>query len=220
MEITIKKENVESIYELVYDKENIENLISNIIKNCSIRKRIKTRIEASSYDNAESIINSATDWNGNKIYENASDITEEPVEDPFDYWRHGDPVPFSFTADTLLSPELVQFLIDLLNEEEIDYEWFNNREELSERDKLQLEMQKLNSEINTISNFEPKTKIKKLEELFRTIQYFNSIPEFDLKLLSNYYDLAQSYINLELIQETIKYQKKLTTQKYTDKKQD
>ena len=49
----------------------------------------------------------------------------------------------------------------------------------------------------------------KLEELARRVRDFADIPEFDYDLLSKYYDIAQNCIQLELIQETIKYQKKL-----------
>ena len=220
MQIVMNTENKESIYELVYDEESIRSLISEIITNCSIRKQCKSRFEARTYAEVENKIKSATDWNGNKIFENVSNIKEEPVNDPFDYWRHGDPVPYSFTSDKLLSPKLVNFLINLLNGENIDYEWFTARKELSVKQELQLEIQKIDSQINEISNFETKRKIDKLEELARRVRDFADIPEFDYDLLSKYYDIAQNCIQLELIQETVKFQKKLTPNKYSSTKQD
>lgn len=209
MNIVINKDNKESIYELVYDEESIKSLISEIITNCSVRKQCKSRFEARTYAEVENKINSATDWNGNKIFENVSNIKEEPVNDPFDYWRHGDPVPYSFTSDKLLSPQLVNFLINLLNGENIDYEWFTSRKELSLKQELQQEIQKIDSQINKISNFETRIKIDKLEELARRVRDYADIPEFDYDLLSKYYDIAESHITLELVQETIKYQRTL-----------
>lgn len=212
MQIVMNNENKESIYELVYDEETIRGLISEIITNCSIRKQCKSCFEARTYAEVENKINSATDWNGNKIFENVSNIKEEPVNDPFDYWRHGDPVPYSFTSDKLLSPKLVDFLINLINGENIDYEWFTSRKELSAKQELLLEIQKMDSQINKISNFETRIKIDKLEELARRVHDYDGIPEFDHDLLSKYYDIAESHITLELVQETIKYQRTLKPQ--------
>lgn len=213
MQIVMNSDNKESIYELVYDEELIRSLISEIITNCSIRKQCKSHFEARTYAEVENKINSATDWNGNKIFENVGNIKEEPVNDPFDYWRHGDPVPYSFTSDKLLSPKLVDFLINLLNGENIDYEWFTSRKELSVKQELLLEIQKMDSQINKISNFETRIKIDKLEELARRVRDYDDIPEFDYDLLSKYYDIAESYITLELVQETIKYQRTLKQKK-------
>lgn len=220
MQIIMNSENKESIYELIYDEESIRSLISEIIKNCSIRKQCKCFVEATSHVKAVIKIDSATNWNGDKIHENVHDINEEPINDPFDYWRHGDPVPFSFKSNVLISPKLVDFLINVISNENIDYEWFSNRKELSERNNIQTEIQRLDSEINQISNFETKRKIDKLKELSKMVNDFNDIPEFDYELLSKYYDIAQNCIQLELIQETVKFQKKLTPKKYSTTKQD
>jgi len=214
MQIVMNTENKESIYELIYDEESIRRLISEIITNCSIRKRRKSCIEARNHKELEEKINSAIDFNGNKIYENVGDIKIEPVNDPYGMWRHNDPVPFSFTSDLLISPKLVDFLIKIINGEEIDYKWFASRKELSQKQELQQEIQKIDSQINEISNFETKRKIDKLEELARRVLDLTDIPDLDYDLLSKYYDIAQKCIQLELIQETVKFQKKLTPQKY------
>lgn len=208
MQIKMNTENRESIYELVYDEETMKLLISDIIKKCSIRRRTRCRVKARTHNEAETQINSATDWNGNKIYENVSDIRAEAVDDPFDYWRHGDPVPYSFTSDKLVSPQLVGFLISILNGDPIDYEWFTNRKELSKKQEVQMEIQSLDSEINGISNFDTTRKIQMLESLATKMNYLSSIPDFDYDALSHYYSIAEKCINLELVQETIRYQKK------------
>ena len=46
-----------------------------------------------------------------------------------------------------------------------------------------------------------------LEYLQKCVKGLNSIPSFDYEILSKYYDLAEKYINLELIQETFVYKK-------------
>lgn len=210
MEIVINNGNKQSIYELVYDEEILKSLISEIIKNCSIRKRSKSCIEARNHKELEEKINSAIDFNGNKIYENVRDIKVEPVDDSYGMWRHNDPVPFSFTSDLFISPKLVDFLIKIINGEEIDYEWFASRKELSQKQELDLEMLELDSEINKISNFDTKLKIEMLKKLDDKLKHFNNIPNFNYKLLAKYYDMAKECITLDLIQETVTYQKQLT----------
>ena len=127
MKLVKNTENRESIYEIVYEESTIKELISEIIKNCSIRVRGRHRVEANTLEGAKNKIDSLVDSIGNKIYENVTDIREEQVNDPFDYWRHGDPVPYSFEADVLVSPKLVGFLNILLSGEKISlysYEYF------------------------------------------------------------------------------------------------
>lgn len=210
MQIIMNEGNKQAIYELVYDEETLKNLISEIIKNCSIRRRRKSCIEARNHKGLEEKINSAIDFNGNKIYENVSDIKVEPVDDPYGMWRHNDPVPFSFTSDLLISPKLVDFLIKIINGEEIDYKWFASRKELSQKQELQSEIQHLDLEINQISNFDSETKIEMLKKLSDKVKQFNNIPDFNHELLAKYYDMSEDYISLDLIQETVTYQKKLT----------
>ena len=66
MKTIINTESGESIY-VIYDEDTIKSLISDIIKNCSIRRNTESRINARTYSEAENKINSAIDWNGNKI---------------------------------------------------------------------------------------------------------------------------------------------------------
>lgn len=217
MQIVMNTENEESIYELVYDEESIRNLISDIITNCSIRKQCESCFEI--MDRADSVkVNyeiTATDWNGNKIHEKVRNINSKPV-----YGCCGSYILYSFTSDKLLSPKLVEFLIDLLNGKKIDYEWFTSREELSKKQELQLYIQNIDSQINEISNFETKRKIDKLEELAIAVRHFDRISDFDYDLLSKYYDIAQDCIQLKLIQKTFKFQKNLTPKKYLRTTQD
>jgi len=211
MEIVKKSENKESVYEIVFDEEQIKNLRNEIIKNCSIRVRDRHRVEAKTLEGAKDKINSLVDSIGNKIYENVTDIREEQVNDPFDYWRHGDPVPYSFEADVLVSPKLVGFLNNLLSGEDAislyGYEYFKERKELSKKDDLNMEIKEKDSAINQISNFDTETKIKELDELAYMLKRLQNIPAFDYEKLSTYYDYADNCISLELVQETIKYKR-------------
>lgn len=203
----MKDGNTESTYDLSFDEETIRNLISNIIDDCSIRRNRTSCVEAHSLDHTETKINSARDWKGNKIYENVSDIKQEPVNDPFDYWRIGDPVPFSFTSDELLTPQLVTFLNNILKGRKVDYEWFSNREELTQRQRVQQEVEKLDIQINETSNFETDKKIKLLQFLAIKQDYLNQIPDFNYDTLSNYYDIAENCLNLDLVKTTTTFQK-------------
>ena len=208
MLVVINKENKQSIYKLTYDEEQIKELINTIINDCSIKRKGRYIIEAHSKKEAEEQIYSATTWNGINIYENVSDIVRETVNDPFDYWRPGDPVPFSFEAEALFVPELVNYLIDILNDNNDTYDEFIARSELSIKQNTELKIQKLDLEINNISNFETKRKIAKLEELATNIKFLNELPNFDYDLLSRHYDMAESYMELELLQETVTYPKR------------
>lgn len=211
MKLVKNTENRESIYEIVYEESTIKELISEIITNCSIRVRGRHRVEANTLKEAKEIIDSLVDSIGNKIYENVTDIREEQVNDPFDYWRHGDPVPYSFEADVLVSPKLVGFLNNLLSgEDEISlygYEYFEERKELSEKTKLAMEINTKDYEINQISNYDTERKMQMLEDFAYMLERLKSIPNFDYEKLSKYYDLAGQAISLELVQETFVYKK-------------
>lgn len=212
MNLVINTDNKESIYELVYNEETIKGLISEIIKNCSFRKKSRYVVQARTKEGAESQIISNIFWDEIKTYENVSDIQAEAVNDPFDYWRPGDPRPYSFEAEAIVVPELVRYLMNILNEEEIDYDWFKKRKELSKKEDMQAEIQRLDSEINQTSNFDTETKIRMLEELSVRVKHLNDIPSFDKELLSRYYDIVDECVQLELVQETIKYQRTLKPQ--------
>jgi len=211
MQIVLNTENKELIYELVYDEEKLKKLISEIIENCSIRIKGKYCVTARTSAEAQRKIDCSLSWNCSKIHENVSDLCEEPSKDSFDFWRIGDPKTYSFTSERLTNPRLVNFLIDILhNDQKINYEWFVKRKELSQKQELQLAIQKLDSDINQISNFDTERKIKMLQDLAKKLISFNNIPDFNYELLAKYYDMAEECLKLELLQETIKYQKKLT----------
>lgn len=212
MQIVINSDNKESIYELVYDKQIIKGLISEIVKNCSTRRKSRYVVQARTIEEAESQITSSMFQNEIRTYENVTDIREEKVDDPFDYWRPGDPRTYSFEAEALVLPELVFYLMNILNANEIDYDWFKNRKELSKKENIQAEIQRIDSEINKVSNFDTETKIRMLNELALKVKLLNDTPIFDKELLSKYYDIAESNITLELVQETIKYQRTLKPQ--------
>lgn len=207
MQITRKEENKETIYDIEYDEEAMKTLIANIINNCSIRRKRRCCIEARSLEEAQNTILNAESWCGNKIYENAKDFHQEPVNDPFDYWRHGDPVPFSFTSNKLLIPQLANFLVNILNGEKIDYEWFASRKELTQKDEVQAEIASLDSQINQTSNFDTERKISMLQKLAAKKSYSDQIPDFDYELLERYYNVATNCINLSPVQTTITYKK-------------
>ena len=51
--------------------------------------------------------------------------------------------------------------------------------------------------------------LKMLEELAVKVKSLNELPKFDSNRLSKYYSTAEKCIKLQLIQETIKYNKRL-----------
>ena len=209
MQIVINNENKESTYELIFNDEKLINLIDEIIKNCAFRKNSRYVVEARTKNEAERQIENNIFWKEIKTYENFSDIRVEEVNDPNDYWRPGDPRPYSFEADAIVVPDLAIYLMNILNGKDIDYNWFLKREELYKKDNMMKKIQQLDLEINQISNFDWDKKINMLEEFARTFKRFTNTPCFDTELLSSFYDKAENCVKLELVQETIKYQKKL-----------
>ena len=211
MEIKRLNENKESVYELVYNKDNLEGIIYNCIKNCSIRVRGRFTIEAHTKYEAEFLIKTTVDYIGNKVYKNVSDIRIETHNDEENYWKQGNYNLYSFEADALVSPKLVSFLISLKQGKEITYgkyEWFKERKELSEKTKLAMEINAKDYEINLISNYDTDRKIQKINELASLMDKLKCIPDFDYEELSTYYDYADNCISLELVQETVKYKRK------------
>lgn len=207
MEIVRNEGNRELVYELVYDYDKVIMLIKEIIENCSITKRDRFVVEARAWQ-VEDVINNSIVFPNFKMYSNVSDIKEEPINDPCDYWRHGDPRPYSFLADKLIVPELVHFLIKILNNESVDFDWFENTKELSRKKDLDLEIINFDLEIRKVSNFETEKKIDMLTELNRKVKVLKNIPEFDYDVLAGYYAKAKEVVKLELVQETIKYRKR------------
>ena len=207
MEIVRTEGNRELVYELVYDYDKVVMLIKEIIENCSITKRDRFVVETRAWE-VEDVINNTMIWDNFKMYSNVSDIKAEPINDPCDYWRHGDPAPYSFLADKLVVPELVHFLIRVINNENVDFDWFVNNKELDRKKDLELEIKKLDLEIDKISNFETEKKIDMLTELYRKVKVLKNIPEFDYDVLAGYYAKAKEVVKLELVQETIKYRKR------------
>ena len=213
MQIVINNENKELTYELNFNEEEVINLIDEIIEKCAFRKKGRYVVYARSKAEAEITIAKNIFWKEIKTYENVFDFRAEDFNDPMGYWRPGDPKPFSFEAEAIVVPDLVNYLMNILNEKDIDYNWFINREELHKKDDMLKKVQNLDLEINKISNFDWDKKIKMLEEFATIFKQFNNIPCFDAELLSSFYDETENCIKLELIQETIKYQKKLSNNK-------
>ena len=195
-------ENQTSI-ELVYDEELIRELICDIIKDCSYRERISGTIIGRTLRSAENAIISAKNFNGDSIYVNVCNFFELP-----DYVSE-EKSRYSYEADKLISPKLVIFLIDLISGRTVDYNWFINREEIKEKEKLELKIKQLDEEINGISNFQTEWKIMKLKDLAGHVTKLNSFSKFDYDVLNRYYDLAEQYISVGLSQETQISQKKL-----------
>ncbi len=234
---TIKTENTESLYEIEFDPEELKSLIKEIYEKCSIRCEARTEFDTNDPALSISLFSNMMDIYGNKLHENIRNVKSLPVDDPEDYWRNGDEVPYEITSDKLFTPLLAYFLTGILHGKYSDdnrvdyaqewsiwtpesthlhhfvnmnYDWFKNREELKERDKVQGKIFQLNNEINSMSNFDIDKKIAKLEELRSLIAEAELIPEFDPNLLSEYYDRAEKCLHLNLIQETRFYGRKLT----------
>lgn len=196
-------ENQTSI-KLVYDEQLIRELISDIIKNCSYRERISGTIIGRTLRSAENAIISATNFNGDPIYVNVCNFFELP-----DYVSE-ERSRYSYEADKLFSPQLVAFLINMINGDKVNYNWFINREEMKAKERAESKVKALDAEINNISNFQTQLKILKLQHLEKCVKELDFLAKFDYEKLSSYYDLAEQYIGVGLVQDTNGFQKKLT----------
>lgn len=210
MQIIAKDGNKESVYELTYDCEEIKQLIGSIIENCSVRIKQKCCIEAMTFWEAENIINSKVDWSGNKIYENVKDLHEEPTNEPMDFLRR-DPRPYSFIADLLIVPELAEFLIHILNEEEVDYTWFLERRELTRAVDIKKQIMFLNCQIDIISKFNIEKKVAMLKQLEILMKQLKEIPNINYNLLEVYYDMTERCVQLNLVEEVTTHKRNIKT---------
>lgn len=213
MQITKIQDNKESVYELIYDRTEIYNLAKEIATNCSVRANQKCYVTAMTRDEAEKKVESSIDISGMKVYENVSDIMQEPVKDPLDYLRPGDPVTFSFMADKLVVPKIVNFLLALFDNHDIDYDWFTDRIELTMKDEMKNRIDNLQTEVNKLDYDQVNLRIEMLTKLADLLKGYETSPKFDYELLSSYYDKAEELINLELLQETTYYRKSLIPKK-------
>lgn len=201
MKIKKRESDVEVIYEVVYDEEKIKQLIKDIACNCSVRKNMKNYVVARNHAEVLMIYQKQTDVNGNLIYENITDLQEERDDNEKTFRFNDDARRFSFKADTLIAPKLVDFLINLLSGFPIDYEWFTKREEINNEKKLEKDINQLNLRINEISNFDTKKKILLLKELLDKCNELEQLPGFDLELLNNYYDLVDNSTELKKVKQ-------------------
>lgn len=207
MQVDNKNINNNGFYELVYFKEGIEILLGELIDKFSIRRSTKTYTYANNCEEVVNMINSSFDWKGNKIYEDVIELKEE-VDRSLEQQNNGLKL-YSFMSNRLVSPKLVGFLADLISDKKIDYDWFVNRKEFSEKEDLLIEMGKLNSEIDSIDNYDTENKIFKLRHLGSLKKKYDSIPNFDFNELKKYYDLADKYMRLDDIQNEFKSKQKV-----------
>lgn len=207
MQVDNKNINNKGFYELVYFREGIEILLGELIDKFSIRRSTKTYTYANNCEEVVNMINSSFDWKGNKIYEDVIELKEE-VDRSLEQQNNGLKL-YSFMSNRLVSSKLVDFLVDLISDKKIDYDWFVNRKELSEKEDLLIEMGKLNSEIDSIDNYDTENKISKLRHLGSLKKKYDSIPDFDFNKLKKYYDLADKCIRLDDIQNEFKSKQKV-----------
>lgn len=213
MQITKIQDNKESVYELIYDRTEIYNLAKEIATNCSVRVSQKCYVLARTMDEAKNRIENSIDINEKKVYENVEDIKQEPVNDSLDYWRPGDPVTFSFMADKLVVPKIVNFLLDLFDNHYANYDEFIQRHEITMKDEMKSTIDNIQAEVNKLDYDQVNLRIEMLTKLAELLKSYETLPKFDYELLSSYYDKAEELINLELLQETTYYRKSLIPKK-------
>lgn len=114
---------------------------------------------------------------------------------------------YSYEAGKLFSPQLVAFLINMINGDKVNYNWFINREEIKAKERAESKVKAFDTEINNISNFQTQLKILKLQHLEKCVKELDFLAKFDYEKLSSYYDLAEQYIGVGLVQDTNEFQK-------------
>ncbi len=131
MEIIEKEENIEKVYELVYDKEKVDELLKKIARDCSFRRSGEYStyengfiIEANNLTAALEEIEHSYNSAGHKLYEN---VDENSVRlSKYDCWEHGFPYHVSFKATKVELPRLYFYISKILNEDIEGYKSLNN----------------------------------------------------------------------------------------------
>lgn len=182
-------------YKLVFDEEQVEDLLKNLLKDCSVRKETRKTEYLSSWETLEDRVSDYKNYIGQTVYANIRDIECFGREFGMTFDRE------DFTSDKLCAPELARFLLIILDKHnycdsltflghgsEFDYDKILSRDEIHRKEILIRNIKRLDSKFskNIDVDFEKAKEI--LKELTEVCNTLDAIPDFDLDLLSNYYD--------------------------------
>ena len=199
MQLVEKKDNVEKVFSVCYDRKKLESLLDKIVKETSYRTEgIFTEAPGVEADFEKKIIISGASLpNGDPIYENITNICPKPPKSVFG--NHDGSI--QIVGIEVTSPWLAYIIRDMLSGKSDSIYDFLNYETCGELISIDEEIRLCDEYINSINNFKTEDKIyhlnklKKLCERKRLKQYFN------VELLGQYYLQAQSLIELHLESE-------------------
>lgn len=207
-----KEENKTYIYEIIFDKKEVADLMFEIAEKCrfKIKKNIVLNDFAIGKDSEKYVISDLKrkkDITGKSIYEHIYDVNIFANIDG-NYWTHGDPYNVSFTAVVNYLPSLVQILKNLINGIN-SYEELLNYQNSSELIDIECQLANMDEEINNISNYDPEEKINCLKRMKEMLDFAKLNKDFDTKLLYELYLKAKSLFKLELVEERKIYKKEI-----------
>lgn len=197
MKFIEKKENVERVYEVYYDREKIKEILDEIVKKTSYKTEGKFTAPSGASFKGNEFTNGASLPNGDPMYENIKRIYYYTSNGPYSY--HNDSIAVEGIQVT--SPELAYIIERILADEpESIYEFLEYlfHPELVPIDE---KIKKLNKEIDNIDNFDFDKKINALNNLKRLCEEKKAKAYFDTDLLRNYYMRAFFLVELRLVSE-------------------
>ena len=200
MEYIEKKGNVERVYEVLYDKEKLKELLDKIVRTASYREEGTHIILAGpNYENNKFEEGQEPKLlNGDPQFENITSLSEWSSDGIYSY--HGDSIQIKGTK--VVAPRLGYIIYHILNDDNGFINELMNYQNYSELVDIEIRIDEANQRVTDIDNFSFDKKICAINELKNLVEDKKAGRYFDVKLLQALYDEAFTIIELKLKQET------------------
>ena len=199
MRYTEIKGNVHKTYEISFDKEKLQSLLDEIIRNCSYGAVGEYNIDygASSIKTNEKrteIVSGAELLNGDPEYVNVTGISYYNYEHP------GDSI--SIKGTKIVAPQLAYVVYKLLNQYQNSLYPLIEYPDNIELVPIDEQIETLNNQIKGMDDFDIDSKIEALKKLKELVYRRAHNEFFNPELLKSYYEQAISLVNFKLFTTT------------------
>ena len=201
MQFIEKKDNIERVYSVHYDRKKLKNLLNEIVKKSSYKTNGTFTAPYSAEVNIEKkkFVSGASLPNGDCIYENIEKVYRYTSSGEYSY--HNDSIA---VVGTKVTPPALSYIIkDIQSKDSDSINSFLNYENHQELIPIDERILALSNSIDEISNFETEQKISALNRLKDLCEKKKLNQFFDVELLKKYYIQTCELIELELISEKV-----------------
>ena len=189
MEYKIKRNNVENVYEVNVNTNEIRQIINVLVRNCSYRERGSFVAPVEATISEDKKLSGALLPNKDPMFERIKNVYKIKGEDSFD--------SIGVDAVKVTPPKLTKILKGLIDGESTSIYDFIIYKNDSELVPIENRIMKLNFELEDDPS--DKEKQKELTELCEDYKYGRY---FDADVLSDFYDKARSLITLVHVRQT------------------